>query len=68
MALLKRPSRKRMRVGAAAKYLGVSRQKVQRLIASGQLPAEVIPGDVRQDRYVKQEDLDRVFKPFEVPS
>ncbi len=51
-----------------AQRMRLSRQKVQRLIASGQLPAEVIPGDVRQDRYVKQEDLDRVFKPFEVPS
>jgi len=65
MALLSRPSRKRMRVGQAAEYLGVSRQKIQRLIESGQLPAEIIPGEVRRDRWVKREDLDRVFQPFE---
>jgi len=55
-----------MRVGEAAGYLGVSRQKIQRLIATGQLAAEIIPGDVRRDRWVKRDDLDRVFQPVEV--
>lgn len=54
-----------MRVGEAAAYLGVSRQKVQRLIQSGQLPAEIIPGDPRRDRWVRREDLERVFQPVE---
>ena len=66
MALLHRPSRRRMRVGEAAAYLGLSRQKIQRLIGTGQLPAEIIPGDVRRDRWVKSEDLDRLFQPVEV--
>lgn len=66
MPLLSRPSRKRMRVGEAADYLGISRQKIQRLIQTGQLQAEIIPGDVRRDRWVKREDLDRVFRAVEV--
>jgi len=35
-------------------------------IESGQLPAEIIPGEVRRDRWVKREDLDRIFVPVEV--
>lgn len=66
MPLLSRPSRKRMRVGEAAAYLGVSRQKVQRLIENGQLQAEIIAGDVRLDKWIKKEDLDQVFRRFEV--
>jgi len=55
-----------MRVGEAAAYLGVSRQKVQRLIENGQLQAEIIAGDVRLDKWIKKEDLDQVFRRFEV--
>jgi len=55
-----------MRVGEAAAYLGLSRQKIQRLIETGQLAAEIIPGEVRRDRWVKREDLDRVFYPVEI--
>lgn len=66
MPILHRPSRKRMRVGEAAAYLGLSRQKIQRLIETGQLAAEIIPGEVRRDRWVKREDLDRVFYPVEI--
>lgn len=44
-------------IGAAAKVLGVSSERVRVLVAEGRLPCEVMPGGGRLDRFVPVDAL-----------
>ena len=53
------PPREKMRLGEAARYLGVSAGKVRRLVEEGRLGCETDPLDKRR-RLVKVTDLERL--------
>jgi len=53
------PRREKMRLGEAARYLGVSAGKVRRLVEEGRLGCDVDPLDKRR-KLVKVADLERL--------
>jgi hypothetical protein len=53
------PRREKMRLGEAARYLGVSAGKVRRLVEEGRLGCDIDPLDKRR-RLVKVAELERL--------